>query len=252
MMTTVQASLRLQKRSLRKSLSATLNLLSQESIRQQSKAITEKVVSLPQFQGSRGVSCYLSMPAGEASTSDLVSSILCQSDTKQLFVPKIVNKDGIMDFYEIFNGEDLASLPSGTWGIKEPDSHWQEKARKTALTTEAPTLDMILMPGKYYSQTFGHGYCKWSTLYLGVAFDRSFSRLGHGKGYYDRFISTYIASGRPKPLLVALALKEQLLEADSVPMGEHDWKVDIIVTPEEVLVNNDVGANAREPTPEVV
>ncbi|EAU89663.2 hypothetical protein CC1G_02552 [Coprinopsis cinerea okayama7 len=122
-----------------------------------------------------------------------------------------------MDFYEIFNGEDLASLPSGTWGIKEPDSHWQEKARKT-----------------------------------GVAFDRSFSRLGHGKGYYDRFISTYVASGRPKPLLVALALKEQLLEADSVPMGEHDWKVDIIVTPEEVLVNNDVGANAREPTPEVV
>ena len=35
----------------------------------------------------------------------------------------------------------------------------------------------------------------------GVAFDRSLSRLGHGKGYYDRFISSYAASGRNKPLL---------------------------------------------------
>ena len=97
----------------------------------------------------------------------------------------------------------------------------------------------------------------------GIAFDRSMSRLGHGKGYYDRFISSYAAcaesQGRKRPLLgqlaprfhylniemtpltifsftlsVALALRQQVLE-ESVPSGEHDWKVDLIISPDEVL-----------------
>lgn len=37
----------------------------------------------------------------------------------------------------------------------------------------------------------------------GVVFDRSFSRLGYGKGFYDRFLSTYcgIASNVLPPLV---------------------------------------------------
>jgi 5-formyltetrahydrofolate cyclo-ligase len=90
-------------------------------------------------------------------------------------------------------------------------------------------------------------------IFEGVAFDRSLSRLGHGKGYYDQFLSSYVSSGRPKPLLgpsrsrmtelsklmhilaVALALREQVLDAGQVPMGEYDWKMDMIVTPDEII-----------------
>jgi 5-formyltetrahydrofolate cyclo-ligase len=88
---------------------------------------------------------------------------------------------------------------------------------------------------------------------IGVAFDRSFSRLGHGKGYYDSFFASYITPER-KPLLgsstwtsdcsashgdfcilVALAFREQLLGSGEVPMGVRDWKVDVIVSPEEMV-----------------
>jgi 5-formyltetrahydrofolate cyclo-ligase len=115
-------------------------------------------------------------------------------------------------------------------------------------------LDLILLPGDYTVMLF------WieTDVLQGVAFDRSLSRLGHGKGYYDRFISSYVASGRARPLLgvssgcaflvcpsilksiilfptVALALREQVLDAGHVPMGEHDWKMDMIITPDEII-----------------
>lgn len=96
----------------------------------------------------------------------------------------------------------------------------------------------------------------FANLPVGVAFDRSMSRLGHGKGFYDRFINSYTGSGRRKPLLgnpsklycfhvandpwvVGLSLREQLLEAASVPMADHDWKLDMVITPDETLVQSD-------------
>lgn len=85
-----------------------------------------------------------------------------------------------------------------------------------------PPLELILLPG--------------------VAFDPTLSRIGHGKGYYDRFISLAAAHAlrheRPRPMLIALALREQLLDPGAVPMAEHDWKVDAIVTPDGVVAGN--------------
>ena len=34
-----------------------------------------------------------------------------------------------MDCFEIYSEADLASLPAGTWGIKEPGLEWNGKTR---------------------------------------------------------------------------------------------------------------------------
>lgn len=82
-------------------------------------------------------------------------------------------------------------------------------------------------------------------------------RLGHGKGYYDRFISEYLEKNGRLPvlselyfpgrfmvitfnLLVALSLKQQVITED-IPMAETDWKLDAIVTPDEIITSDNMG-----------
>ncbi|KAF9010218.1 5-formyltetrahydrofolate cyclo-ligase [Cyathus striatus] len=208
-MSVISGSIKAQKKALRNAVSSKLALLAPSTIEEQSQALTTRVLALPQFRHSNAVSCYLSMPTGEIITSPLVSEILASG--KSLFVPKIQTKNGHMEFLKIYGAEDLASLPSGMWGIKEPGPQWREELRSNE------TLDIIFLPA--------------------VAFDRSLSRLGHGKGYYDRFITSYVASGKPKPLLIGFALRDQVFDRGQVPMDEHDWKMDLIITPDEMLGN---------------
>jgi 5-formyltetrahydrofolate cyclo-ligase len=33
-------------------------------------------------------------------------------------------------------------------------------------------------------------------------------------------------------------LREQLLDQGVIPMGEHDWRVDVVITPDEILVRD--------------
>lgn len=83
-----------------------------------------------------------------------------------------------MDMLKIYGADDLASLPRGVWGIKEPDLLWQGQPRLSGgcsslsnVSARAQTcgllcickardggveggeggLDMILLPGKIVS-----------------------------------------------------------------------------------------------------
>ncbi|KAG0681376.1 5,10-methenyltetrahydrofolate synthetase [Kluyveromyces marxianus] len=63
----------------------------------------------------------------------------------------------------------------------------------------------------------------------GVAFSKkNGARMGHGAGYYDDYITRHLHYTGKKPLLVGLALKEQLV--DDVPVEEHDYTVDCLVS----------------------
>jgi 5-formyltetrahydrofolate cyclo-ligase len=115
-----------------------------------------------------------------------------------------------MDMLALSSLDDYRSLQPDSWGIPTIPNE-TIASRENALTEEG-TLDLIVMPG--------------------VAFDETFKRLGHGKGYYDYFLTRYheVKEKGQIPVLVALALKEQMLGKDEVPVDVSDWLVDIIVT----------------------
>jgi 5-formyltetrahydrofolate cyclo-ligase len=60
-----------------------------------------------------------------------------------------------------------------------------------------------------------------------VGFDREGTRLGYGKGHYDRAIAALRASGR-RPPLVGIAFSVQ--EVSAIPHEPHDVRLDLIVT----------------------
>ena len=61
----------------------------------------------------------------------------------------------------------------------------------------------------------------------GLVFDRAFNRIGYGAGFYDRFLED-------KNLVkIAMCFNNQL--RPSIPTCEHDVKMNIIVTEDEVL-----------------
>ncbi len=65
-----------------------------------------------------------------------------------------------------------------------------------------------------------------------VAFDRSGSQLGHGRGFYDRAVERLRARGiRPKLIGVAFATQE----VAAIPAEPHDARLDWIVTEKETL-----------------
>ena len=64
-----------------------------------------------------------------------------------------------------------------------------------------------------------------------MAFTRNGGRMGYGGGYYDRYLNTHSKIYPQKKVsLVALAFQEQIVPESSLPLDEHDVKLDKVIT----------------------
>jgi 5-formyltetrahydrofolate cyclo-ligase len=198
---------------------------------------------MPEYKAARRISVYLSMPTGEINTSNIVRDALDQG--KKVFIPYTYNSDNpingqpksIMDMMELSSMKDFESLEADKWGIPTPSKD-SISLRANSFGTMGVTngksdqitdgLDLIVMPG--------------------MAFDHSFGRLGHGKGFYDFFLSrchqaarmplrgknywySIAADGLTNHVKVGLSLTEQLLPPnESVPMDQSDFRLDALIT----------------------
>ncbi|RMZ76805.1 hypothetical protein DV738_g4681, partial [Chaetothyriales sp. CBS 135597] len=216
------------KKLLRKAVAGRLGKLSPAEIAEQSTAITERALALKQYQTASRISIFLSMPGKEASTTDIVLHALRHGKT--VFIPYIhagsEKGSKTMDMLRIESENDLNSLKPDAWGIPSlsPDSishrenalggHGIEGVKEHS-GLQGPKLDLIFMPA--------------------VAFDSDHNRLGHGRGFYDRYLQKYhdLSGHSLMPLTVGLCLREQLLsDGETIPHNDRDWTVDLVVTPD--------------------
>lgn len=174
---------------------------------------------------------------------------------KTVFVPYIYKNRStgprsLMDMVELRSVDDFEALKPDRWGIPSIDAasvesrtrclntSFEDEARKEDAPDRRRSLDLVVVPG--------------------VAFDRTRHRLGHGKGYYDIFLSQYCemkspkseeeakmpylgetAKDSPKPHqlwlmnndVVGLALDQQLLpDSETVPVDSSDWTIDALLS----------------------
>lgn len=117
------------------------------------------------------------MPVGELSTTGIVRDALQRG--KRVYIPYIHthNKTSVMDMLALESMTEFESLQPDKWGIPSLQST-QADGRPDCFTTG---LDLVVMPG--------------------MAFDRDFRRLGHGKGYYDHFLTRYSKWSNKMPFL---------------------------------------------------
>ena len=158
---------------------------------EKSMQIFEKLITVPEFKRADRIYTYVSMD-NEIDTIMLIDYSL--SIEKRVFVPSVSGKD--MEFYEI---SDISELSPGYMGIYEPDINGKEP--------DYSRTGFMCMPG--------------------LAFDRSYNRIGYGGGFYDRYLSV-----ENKLYKAALAYEAQLLE--SIPAQDGDVRPDMIVTEESI------------------
>jgi 5-formyltetrahydrofolate cyclo-ligase len=138
------------------------------------------------------VCCYVSLPH-EVQTWRMMEAMLSRG--KRVVVP--VTQPGTKRLTLSEVRDPASELAEGAFGVWEP----LPLARRPVRMRD---LDLVLVPG--------------------LAFDRRGHRLGHGHGYFDRFLARL-----PKTTpTVGLAFRFQFL--DRLPTAAHDHPVQTILT----------------------
>ena len=162
--------------------------MSEEEWLKSTDRIAQRVMESQRFQEAEEVYCYVDYNH-EVGTRQIIEA--CWELKKKIFVPKVFENE--MEFFEILSFDDLKP---GMKGILEPI----QTAEVFKGTGES---GLIIMPG--------------------VAFDKSFHRIGYGGGFYDRYLEKHQNLQK-----IAVAFEYQLLE--TVPAEAFDICPDQLIT----------------------
>lgn len=129
---------------------------------------------------------------------------------KKVLIPKIIDGTNDMEFY-FLTDEPNSQVEVNVWGIAEPKSDLRKCNLDELLSELKADEILVLVPG--------------------LAFGKDNTRLGRGKGFYDKFLSELkkktAAIGKSKPWICGICYNAQVV--DSVPVEENDIKVDVVL-----------------------
>lgn len=156
-----------------------------------SQKLRDRLQGWPVFLRAECVGLYAPLP-GEPDLMPLVPLLLSRS--KQVALPRVSSAQ--MEFIAF---RDLKALRTGSFGILEPYG------------PDAVPInpDLILVPG--------------------LGFDRFGTRLGFGKGYYDRFLPL-------GAILAGICFENAVFE--QLPVDPHDRPIDFFVTEKQIYKTN--------------
>ena len=155
----------------------------------------------PHLVDARVVMAYYSLP-DEVNTHQLLDDLVAEGKT--VLLPKVL--DATTMELRLYTGpHDLAP---GPFGIMEPSgSQYSPSSFLLPPSSKTSSIDVALIPG--------------------VAFDALGHRLGRGRGYYDRFLSTMGTVPSVRPRLLGLCFDFQ--KVPSVPVDPTDIPVDQVI-----------------------
>lgn len=171
--------------------------MSQESVLEKSKIITDSILASEIYCKSRHLMVYMDF-RNEVRTESLIIRALAEG--KRVSAPVTDIKGKRLTPSELL--EYPGDLDPGAWGILEPREY-------CVRPVDPGELDLVIVPG--------------------VAFDAGGNRLGYGGGFYDRFLI------RTRPGTVYLAPAFDLQMVENVFPGTLDVPVHIIFTEERVI-----------------
>jgi 5-formyltetrahydrofolate cyclo-ligase len=159
-----------------------------------SHLIKKSALSLLEETNAKNVHCYLSFRS-EVDTSSLIHAL--RSDGINVISPVTVEINGVsmLEHYVLTNERE-----TGMFGVPEP---------KRQKKFDPDMIDAVIVPV--------------------VAYDGTGTRLGYGKGYYDKFLSG-LSLDVPK---IGLAFSVQ--ETYSIPPMPHDVRLDYIINEQAVI-----------------
>lgn len=175
------------KRWLRREAKKVSDALDVDYMRDSSRSIADRVLSSDAYREAKCVFFYMSF-GREVATDEIIRRAI--ADGRKLCIPLCRGK-GIMDA-RLYTGED--DLVPGAYGILEPSADAEIVSRDE--------IDLAVIP------------C--------VTCDRNRNRLGHGAGYYDRYLE---GSRMTK---IALCFEEVM--ADEIAADRYDIPMDAVVT----------------------